>query len=135
MFEEPQIKTLEKKDADVTLLQEGIKGAHESMDYYKEMPDVRLESDEGGSYRSQNPSEVEKKRPNKYRKVAFATISNYLEMILMSLDDALDLKNELLPILDEIANAEDTTKDMIDRFDEVAYKIIDRGEKRLDEIN
>ena len=134
MFEKPHIHTPEKKEPDAVFLKKALEGAHENLDHYKEMPNVRLETDAGGSYHSQDADEVDRKRPNKYRKVAFAMISNYLEMILMNLNDSKTLREELMVIIDEVAYAENTTKDMIDRFDDIAYRIVKEGEDELKKI-
>lgn len=137
MFETPPtqpIKENEKNDAKKNeLLESAIKKALDSLAHYKEMPDVKLESDPGISYKLQDPDEVEAKRPNKYRKVAFATIGNYLYLIMMHIKNKDTFSERLDQINDEIAASDSVTKDMIDRFDALAYEIIDAGKKEINQ--
>lgn len=133
MFETPSVQSKESSDKEKreTALNDAIEKALDNLAHYKEMPDVNLVPDEDGSYSSQDPAAVEAKRANKYRKVAFGTITNYLYLIVMQLQEKNMFSEKLIEINDEIALAERVTKDMIDRFDALAYEIIGEGKKEL----
>lgn len=135
MYEKPEAQFINKsieKEIDFDILKTGVEGAIDSLDHYKEMPDVELIPDENNSYKSQDPDEVEAKQANKYRKVAFGTIANYLQLILMQIDGADEYEQQLNTLLTEISEVPRVTKDLIDRFDTLAFIIIKDGKKLLE---